>query len=898
MNPDRWPKVKEIFEAALAQPPGQRAAFIAGVCDGDEVLRREVESLLSSYENAGSFMQAPAVEAAAESLVGLVRSPDGLSLTAGQTTNHYEILSPLGKGGMGEVYLAHDTQLARKVALKLLPVEFTQDPHRIQRFQQEARAASALNHPNIITIYEIAKHDGTYFIATEFIDGVTLRQKLGAGPLPINQALDIAYQIALALTVAHEAKIIHRDIKPENVMIRRDGVVKVLDFGLAKLAFDATASSDAEATTLAQRTETEPGKVMGTVAYMSPEQARGLKVDGRTDIFSLGVVLYEMVAGRQPFEGATSMDVVSAILNQEPELLAQHAPEVPRHLERIVSKALRKNSEERYQTVRDLLIDLKDLKRELELQSEVQKSVPPSPVNRTESSQAAVATAKSVSSAEYIVPEIKQHKPVAIVVLAAIVLLSIIGFAYFFAGRDRQTAIDSIAVLPLVNASNDPNSEYLSDGIAESVISNLSRLPELKVMARTTVFRFKGKDVDPQKIGRDLNVRAVLTGRLLQQGESLVIRVELVNVADGTALWGGEYNRKVSDVLAVQQDISQEISQKLRLRLTGEEKERLTGRDTGSTEAYQFYLKGRYFWNKRTPDTLEKAIAQFQAAIDRDPNYAFGYVGLADCYLIAETIAGTPGRESLPKARTAADKALQLDYSLAEAHASSALVFTYQWHWAEAEDEFKRAIALNPNYATAHHWFGVYLVIQRRFKEALTEMQRAQKLDPLSPTIGANVTLFHLLLNDFDSALNKAKRTLEIDPNSPEVHRDLGLAYLTQQRFDEATYEFQKAVEASGRMSRYLGYLGYCYGVTNKHAEAQAILKELEEKYAKHESNGLWVSDVYVGLGDKDRALAWLEKDFEQRSGQLPTIAYRFNSEKLRSDPRFIDLLRRMGLEP
>ena len=428
MNPDRWPKVKEIFEAALAQPSAQRAAFLAGMCDGDEVLRREVESLLSSYDHAGSFMQAPAVEAAAESLVGLARSPaDGLSLTAGQTINHYEILSTIGKGGMGEVYLAHDTHLARKVALKLLPGEFTQDPRRIQRFQQEARAASALNHPNIITIYEIGKHNATYFIATEFIDGVTLRQKLAGGPLPINQALEFAYQIALALTVAHEAKIIHRDIKPENVMIRGDGVVKVLDFGLAKLALEGTASSDAEAATLARRTETEPGKVMGTVAYMSPEQARGLKVDGRTDIFSLGVVLYEMVAGRQPFVGATSMDVVSAILNHEPELLAQYAPDTPRELERIVSKALRKNTEERYQTVRDLLIDLRDLKRELEWQDGAGRSLPPSPADRTPSSQAAVATANSLSSAEYIVTEIKRHKLGVAVALTVIILAAAVG---------------------------------------------------------------------------------------------------------------------------------------------------------------------------------------------------------------------------------------------------------------------------------------------------------------------------------------------------------------------------------------------------------------------------------------------------------------------------------------
>lgn len=803
---------------------------------------------------------------------------------------------------MGEVYLAQDTKLDRKVALKILPADLATNKDRMRRFVQEAKAAAALNHPNIATIHEIGESDGTNFIAMEFIDGETLRQRMRNAAIKLGEVLDVTAQIASALSAAHAAGIVHRDVKPENVMLRRDGIVKVLDFGLAKLTERLPPESvDAEAPTRAA-INTEPGLVMGTAVYMSPEQARGLPVDARTDIFSLGVVLYEMVAGRLPFEGSTPSEILATILGEkEPQPLARYSREVPAELERIVSKALRKEREQRYQTTKDLLLDLQSLKQQLDFEAKLERSIPPETRGDQTTVSGASATAKEQAAQTTPITEslgnrIKHHKRSLIIALS-VLIVTVASLTYLFYSARPANAIDSIAVLPLVNASNDPNTEYLSEGITDSIISNLSQLPQLKVMARSTVFHFKGKDTDPREVGRQLGVRAVMSGRLLQQGDHLIVRTELVNVADGTQLWGAEYDRKLSDVLALQQDISREISEKLRLRLTGEEKKRLTGHDTTNPESFQFYLRGRYFWNKRTADGIRKAVEQFQQAIERDPNYALGYVGLADCYVLLE-INDVPTSEGLAKARAAADRALQIDDSLSEAHASSALVYDQLWRWSEAEEEYKRAISLNPNYATAHQWFAGYLRTKGHFDDALTEIKHAQELDPLSSIIGINVGINNLLKNDPNSVIEQNNRIIELDPSFPRAHEDLGFAYLKQRRYEQATTEFQKAVELSASTSNFLSSLGYCYAVTGKRAEALQILKELEEKYAKREANAQYLASVYVGLGDKDQAFAWLEKDFEQHSGILPRITWWFSFEDLRSDPRYADLVRRMGLQP
>ena len=453
-------------------------------------------------------------------------------------------------------------------------------------------------------------------------------------------------------------------------------------------------------------------------------------------------------------------------------------------------------------------------------------------------------------------------------------------------------------MLPFVNQNRDPDTEYLSDGLTESIINSLTQLPSLRVSPRSSVFQYKGKDTDPLKIGHDLDVRAVVTGRLLQRGDSLIVSAELLDVRDNKQVWGEQYNRKLADALAVQQDISREISERLRTKLSGEEQRELTRRDTSNPEAYSFYLKGRYYWNKRTPGNLRKAIEQFQLAADKDPNYALAYVGLADSYSLLEFYTGTPASETLPKAKAFAERALQLDNSLAEAHTSLGYAYEELWQWEKAEEEFKRALKLNPNYPTAHHWHGILLLDAGRFDEALIEAKRAQELDPLSLAISQNVSQTYLARGDVNSAIVEARKIIELDPRYPRGHMYLGLAYLKQGNYADANAELRKAVDLPERDRSVPGALGYGYAVSGRRVEALAILKELEDKYGRHEALGQDLAAVYAGLGDKDQAFAWLEKDFQARSGLLPRVRWYVPYESLRSDPRYTDLLRRMGLQP
>ena len=826
-----------------------------------------------------------------------------------ETISHYRILQKLGAGGMGEVYLAEDSRLGRKVALKILSADLTKNEDRVRRFEQEARAASALTHPNIITIFDIGKEDSTHFIATEYIEGPTLRSVLARSRMKLGEVLDISLQTTAALAAAHSAGIIHRDIKPENIMVRPDGLVKVLDFGLAKLIEAQAPSTDSGARTIA-KANTDPGTVMGTAAYMSPEQARGQKVDARTDIFSLGVVIYEMIAGRPPFEGETASHLIVSILEKEPPPLMRSAPDAPSELERIVTKALAKDKDERYQTVKDLLIDLKRLKQRRDLDAEIERSISPDTLSRptvaTSSGPAAAITAapsatssgdvaaRTTSSAEYLVTGIKQHKPG--VVSAAILVVAIATLVYFFYAASSG-AINSIAVLPLANAGGDPNLEYVSDGVSESLINSLSQLQRLRVTARSTAFRYKGREVDPQQVGRELNVRAVLMGRVRQVGDTLNIQVDLVDATTGAQLWGEEYNRKLSDILAVKQDISREITEKLRLRLTGDEQKQITRRDTTNAEAYQSYLRGRFHWNKRRGDELNKAIEEFQHAIERDPNYALAYAGLADCYMLLEQYAGIPWSEKAPNAKAAAERALAIDDSLAEAHTSLAFYYRMSWRWAESEKEFKKAISLNPNYPTAHHWYEILLRSVGRLDEALAEIKRAQELDPLSPVLEVNIGAVYVMKGDLDSAMERSRRLVALDPNFPLAHQISGSVYLKQRRYAEAIAEFQQNV-ANDRSAYSLSYLGHAYAMAGRRDEALAVMKELDGKYNKRESLAQYQAAVYAGLGDKDQAFAWLEKGFQDKNGSLDFVVMEASFDPLRSDPRYGDLLRRMGLRP
>jgi serine/threonine-protein kinase len=911
MTPERWQQVDRLFQAALALEPADRAAFLDHACKTDAALRSEVESLIASHDRAGRFISAPAIAA----------NPSLIANTADSILQRqigpYRILSPLGAGGMGEVFLAHDTRLGRKVALKLLPDYFTRDEQRVRRFQQEARAASALNHPNIITIYEIGESEGRHFIVAEFVEGETLRQTMAKGRSSLTEAIDIGMQAAGALAAAHQAGIVHRDIKPENLMVRPDGLMKVLDFGLAKLVEGQAIATGTQSPTVA-RVDTDPGTVMGTAHYMSPEQARGLAVDARTDLFSLGVVVYEMVAGRTPFAGDTSSDVIAAILKMEAPPLSEHRPDAPPELQWIVSKALRKDRDERYQTAKDLLGDLKNVREEIQLQAKLERSLSPASSGKaaattssgealaeTTSKQAietgAARVAHATSSAEHLTSEIKEHKT-AVALTLAILLIAVAALVYFSVGKPKP--IDSIAVLPFVNGSNDADAEYLSDGIAESLINSLSQLAKLRVVPRSTVFRYKGQAIDPQAVGRDLGVRAVLTGRVVQRGGTLNVQIELIDVASLSQLWGEQYNRKLSDILAVQQEISKEISEKLQLRLTGEEKRQLARSYTDNTEAYQLYLKGRYFWNKRTVAALTKGVEYFEQTTRLDPRYALAYSGLADAYVsLAINDGRQPPRDYLQKAKAAALQAIELDETLAEAHTSlGAVKEWFEWDWAAAESQYRRALELNPNYATAHHRYGVYLTFMRRLDEALAEFKHALEIEPLSLIINTDLAFVYSSMRDYDRAIEQVKKAIEIDPAYPRAHGILAGLYIDKGMYDEALTENQKMIEAQieaqkgsdtqGLQGR--PQLANIYAKQGRRAEALKILNELEELSKQRYVAPMTMARLYAALGDNDQAFAWVQKAYDERSPALITIATDPRG-LLRSDPRVADLLRRAG---
>jgi len=866
MNSEQWQQVERLYHVARERDAEERAAFLTEACAGDEELRREVESLLRYEDRAEDFIGSPALEVAAKIMA------DGQSATVpiAQMINQYKLISSLGAGGMGEVYLAQDTRLNRKVALKFLPELFTKDKLHLRRFEQEAQAVAALSHPNVCTIHEVIEtEEDRHCIVMEYVDGVTLRQRLVERPMKLAEALDAATQAASALSAAHAAGIVHRDIKPENIMLRRDGYVKILDFGLAKL-IEKESDLGAEAETRVQELKTSPGVLMGTVGYMSPEQARGLPLDARTDIWSLGVVLYEMVTGQKPFEGQTPTDVIISIAEREPAQLTTHRPKAPTELERIVAKALAKDRDTRYQTAEGLLTDLKNLRRGLEIGIEVQRHKP-----------APVRLGKTITS-----------------VLLALALLSVLGIAVSWLAT-RNKAIDSVAVLPFTNESADPNLDYLSEGITENLINRLSQVPELRVVPRSTVFRYKDPNVDPLASGRALGVRTVIVGKVAQRGDTLSIQTELIDVTNDSQVWGEQYNRRLTDLLTIQEDIATRITEKLRPRLNTTEQQNLTRRYTGSAEAYQIYLKGRYFWNKRTGEGMRKGIEYFRQAIDLDPGYSLAYVGLADSYnfLGAFGIALLPPGEAMPKAKAAASKALEIDNSLAEAHTSLAFIsLYYDWDWSVAEREFQRAIELNPNYAPAHQWHSHLLMARGRTRESIVEAKRALELDPLSLAANLNLGWQYHWARQYDLAVEQLRKTLEMEPNFEQGRWGLGLAYEGNGLFEEAAKEFQKAMALSGGNPVYLASLGHAYAIGGRKADAMRILNELEERSKLSYVPPYWMATLCTGLGEKDKALKWLDKAHEERSGGLSWLGVDPRLDSLRSDARFAALSQRVGL--
>ena len=756
----------------------------------------------------------------------------------GQTISHYRIVEKLGSGGMGEVYKAEDFKLGRHVALKFLSAELSSHAPALERFRREARAASSLNHPNICIIHDIDEIDGRPFITMELLLGKTLRQKMDA-PISTEELLDLGIQITEGLAAAHSKGIVHRDIKPENIFITDQGQVRILDFGLAKLGLEGLCERRTEGAT--QDVLTSPGLALGTVAYMSPEQVLGKSLDARTDVFSFGAVLYEMASGDRPFKGATSGAVFDAILHAKTPTIQGATSKPRKELDRVVAKALEKDWEVRYQSASEILADLKRLRRDLQTGSEV----------RTASGS----------------------------------------------GRGtKRHSITSVAVLPFENASGDSAYEYLSDGLTDSIIDELSQIPKISIAARSTVFRYKGREVDPKSAGSELNVGAVIAGRVNRRGDALTIAVEMVDASTGLRLWGERYSRSSKDIFLIQDDIASQVRQQLSSTL-GTQSKRLRRKHVPNSAAYESYLKGRYYWNKRSEAELRKGAQFFEQAISLDPTYAAAYGGVADFHIVLGWYSYVPPGDAFPRARAAANKALELDSHLAEPHASLGFVsLLYEWDRAAAEAHFLQGLKLNPRYATGHQWYADFLAATNRLNEAWMEIERAKELDPLSIIINWNVGWILYFLRKYEDAVAQFRSTLELDPNYLVTRMFLGQAYLQQGKFDKAIEEFQRAVDLSNGAAFAIGLLGHCQAVGGEKNDALRLLDKLQDLSNTRYVSPDFMAWIHMGLGNLDEAFRFLRAAYEKRSNWLAWLHPEPRFDPLRRDVRFERLLSEVAL--
>jgi serine/threonine-protein kinase len=797
-----------------------------------------------------------------------------MTLSAGTRLGPYEILAAVGTGGMGEVYRARDSRLEREVAVKVVPESVAKDPGVLARFEREAKAVAALSHPNILAIHDFGKDQDVYFAVMELLHGETLGSRIARSALPWRKACEIASAVADGLAAAHTKGILHRDLKPDNIFLTSDGHVKILDFGLARIkarpAPEDAATTFTDVQTRPMTLKTEAGAVMGTVGYMSPEQVRGRQPDAPGDIFSLGCVLYEMVAGIRPFARESVAECMAAILHQDPPPL--DTAHVPPELERLIARCLEKKPEERFQSARDLAFALRAMAT----------ASGPMKESATDPALAGRVPRRRLRPAAWL----------GIVAAAAALALGWAGWRHFSAQR-----IESLAVLPIVNANANPELEYLSDGITEGLINKLSQLPGVGVMSRSSVFRFKGRDVDPLAAGQQLKVQAVLVGRLAQKGEDVQLGMELVDTSNGRQIWGEQYKRRMSDIQSLHEEIALSVSDRLHLGLSGEEKQRIAGRGAANAEAYRLYLQGRYQWNKRTLEGMQQSIELFEQAIAKDSGYALAHAGLADAYAVLAQYNVLPAREVMPRAKLAAAQALRLDEKLAEAHASLGWVkLAHDWAWPDAEREFQRSIQLNPNYAPAHQWYGEYLLVTGAPDKALAEARQAVDLEPASPVMQQALGLVLYQAGRYAEAAAQGRKTIGLDPSFAGAHVLLGRTLLRSAATADAIGEFQKALELSEGNSNELAALGYAYAVSGNRSEATKVLAELDERSRQTYVQPVWLAVIYAALGDRNRAFEYLQKGASDRSGWLVYLKVDPAFQPLSSDARFNELVRTVGL--